>query len=259
MIDATRAWDDKRLVASAYDRSAEGFAHAADRLVYRFLARPVVEAVGRVDGALLDVAAGVGAAGRHFPDGVALDLSVGQLRHNPARRRVRADAEHLPFRDGSFAAAVCVFGINHFPDPRAALAEMARIAPIVGVATWARPESPYAPKQVVLDALARHAGRRRSPAGELLDALGERVGSVDVVAALLGGAGLDATVEEATVVVPWPGIDSFLDYRLSMASTAGLVVDAAALRRDAAAALAAIPESELDWHARLIVGVGRRR
>lgn len=60
------------------------------------------------------------------------------------------------------------------------------------------------------------------------------------------------------VLVPWPGIEAFLDYRLSMASAAGLVSDTAALRRDAAA-LAALPERQLDWHAALIVGVGRRR
>jgi hypothetical protein len=49
-----------------------------------------------------------------------------------------------------------------------------------------------------------------------------------------------------------------LDYRLSMASTAGLVTDATALRRETAAVLASLPESELHWDAALIVGVGRR-
>jgi Methyltransferase domain len=256
--EARQAPDAKWLLAAAYDRAAEGFARAADRWVYRYLAGPLMDALGRIDGAVLDVAAGAGAARRHFPDAVALDLSLGQLRHNPARRRVRADAESLPFRDRSFDAAVCLFGINHVSDPGAALGEMARLAPVVGVTTWARPEPPYAPKQVVLEVLGRRTGRRRSPTGELLDALGERVGSVDAVVALLERVGLDATVEEATVVVPWPGIDAFLDYRLSMPSSAGLVSDAAALRCEAAAALAAIPEHELDWRARLIVGVGRR-
>ena len=89
---------------------------------------------------MLDVAAGAGAAGRHFHDSVALDLSMGQLRHNPARRRLRADAERLPFRADSFAAAVCMFGISHFPDPAAAASEMARVASVAGVTTWARPE-----------------------------------------------------------------------------------------------------------------------
>jgi ubiquinone/menaquinone biosynthesis C-methylase UbiE len=247
------------LVAAAYDESAESFAAAADRLVYRHLARPLIEAVGFADGPVLDVAAGAGAAGRHFADAVALDLSMGQLRHNPARRRVCADAERLPFRDGSFATAVCLFGINHFPDPATAVGEMARIAPVVGLATWARPERPYAPKQVVLDVLCRYAGRARSSMGEMVDALAERVGSVEAVRALLEKVGLEVVVEPVTVLVPWPGIEPFLDYRLSMASTAGLVADTTTLRREAAAALAALPEGELDWHAALIIGVGRRR
>jgi SAM-dependent methyltransferase len=248
----------KRMVTAAYDATAEGFAGAADRLVYRHLAGPLVDAVGVVDGPVLDVAAGSGAAGRRFTDAVALDLSMGQLRHNPAPRRVLADAERLPFRHNSFGAAVSVFGINHFPDPGSAVAEMARVAPVVAVATWARPERPFAPKQVVGDVLARHAGRTRSPVGEVVDALSEQVGSIEAVTALLSGAGLEPAVEQATVVVPWPGIEAFLDYRLSMASTAGLVADAETLRREATAALEALPDGELEWHAVLIVGVGRR-
>jgi hypothetical protein len=42
-----------------------------------------------------------------------------------------------------------------------------------------------------------------------------------------------------------------------MASTAVLVADEA-VRQEAAAALASLAEDELDWHAAVIVGVGRR-
>lgn len=256
---ADPAWS-KRLVAAGYDEKADGFARAADRLVYRHLARPLVEALGAVDQPVLDVAAGSGAAGHHFGDPVALDLSMGQLRHNPSRRRVLGDAERLPFRERYFGASVCVFGINHFPDPAAAVAEMARVATVVGLATWARPEPPFAPKEVVSDVLARHAGRRRSSVGEVVDALGARVGSVTAVTALLESAGLEATVQRSTVVVPWPGIDGFLDYRLAMASTAEIGVDTDAVRREAAIALAELlsGDGELNWHVALIVGVGRR-
>ena len=250
--------DAKRLLAAAYDKSADNFADAADRLMYRHLARSLVDAVGVAQGPVLDVAAGTGAAGRHFTETVALDASLGQLRHNPARQRVSADAERLPFRDNSLAAAVCLFGINHFPNPATAVSEMARIAPVVGLTTWAKPEPSYAPKQVVLDVLGRHAGRTRSSVGEVIDALGERVGSAQAVRTLLESVGLKVVVERVTVLVPWPGIEPFLDYRLSMASTAGLVTDVTAVRREARAVLAAPPEDELDWHAALIVGVGRR-
>jgi ubiquinone/menaquinone biosynthesis C-methylase UbiE len=255
---STPGSDTKRLVATAYDRSASGFAGAANRVVYRYLAQPLIDALGAVRGAVLDVAAGAGAAGRHFDDTVALDLSMGQLRHNPACRRVCGDAERLPFRADSFAAAVCVFGINHFPDPTAAVSEMARVASVVGVATWARPEPRYAPKAIVLNTLERHAGRYRSTMGEVVDPLADRVGSVAAVAGLLERAGLNGGVEAVTVTIPWPGTEAFLDYRLSMASTAGLVADERAVRQEAAAALASLAEHELDWHAAVIVGVGLR-
>jgi SAM-dependent methyltransferase len=258
-MSKSEALGHKRLVAAAYDKAAEGFAHVADRLVYRHLARPLIDALGQVDGPVLDVAAGTGAAGRHFADVLALDLSIGQLRHNPARRRVRGDAEHLPFRNGGFSAAVCVFGINHFPDPAGAVAEMARVAPVVGLATWVRPEPLFGPKQVVDEMLVRYAGGARSSMGEVLDGLSARVGSVEAVTSLLAGAGLEPRVNRATVVVPWPGIEAFLNYRLSMPSTAALNADTEALRREAAAALTGLADADLDWHAALIVGVGRRR
>ena len=72
------------------------------------------------------------------------------------------------------------------------------------------------------------------------------------------GVGLNDEVEAVTVTIPWPGTEAYLDYRLSMASTALLVADERAVRQEAAAALASLAEDELDWHAAVIVGVGRR-
>jgi SAM-dependent methyltransferase len=258
--DARRA---KRLLTEAYDASAAGFAASADRLVYAWLARPLAtalaEATAGAGGPVLDVAAGSGALGRLLPAAVALDLSAEQLRHNPAPVRLRGDAERLPFRDDCFAAAGCAFGINHFPDPGAAVAEMARVAPLVGVLTWTRPEPPYLPKQAVMEVVARRAGRDRTAAGRLADELGERVGSPAAVRALLEGAGLRAQVAEAAVDLPWPGAASFVDYRLATVGVAGLVDDPAAVRREAIAAVAALPPSSLAWTPRLVLGVGRRR
>jgi SAM-dependent methyltransferase len=248
----------KHLVASAYDEAAVGFAETADRVVYRYLAAAILDKVGSVAGTVLDVAAGTGAAGGAFGDVVALDLSMGQLRRNAVANRVRADAERLPFRDDAFAAAVCTFGINHFPNAVAAVREMARVAPVVSVATWVRPEQPHAPKQIVFDTLIRHAGHSRSRLGAVVDELGSRVGSVEAVDDLLRTAGLRGETEMRTVVVPWPGIDLFLDYRLSMASTASLASEQLIVRREAAAALAALPASALDWPVQVVVGLGRR-
>ena len=256
MSDPGRA---KRLFAEAYDASAGGFAASADRLVYSYLARPLARALCAADGQVLDVAAGSGALGRLLPAVVALALSAAQLRHNPLAARLQGDAERLPFRDDAFAAAGCAFGINHFPDPGRAVAEMARVAPLVGLLTWARPEPPYAPKRAVLEVVARHAGSDRTAAGVLADELGERVGSPAAVLALLEGAGLGAEVAEVEIDLPWPGAAAFVDYRLATVGVAGLVDDPAAVRREAIAAVAALPPDVLPWTPRLVLGVGRRR
>jgi ubiquinone/menaquinone biosynthesis C-methylase UbiE len=249
-----------RLVAESYDRAAAEFAGAADRHVYRLLAAPLAAAVTREAdvgaGRVLDVAAGTGAVGRRFARTVATDVSLEQLRHNPARCRVRADGRHLPFRDRCFAAAVCGFGVNHVADPAALVAEMARVSPIVGVSTWQRPEPPYAPKQAVYDVLARRAGNARSAAGVLLDQYTAAVGSVDAVDRLLRTNGLRGDVQVVQVEVPWPGIDAYLDYRLSMPSSAR-VLDDALLRTELHEALASLPTETLTWRPEIIVGVGR--
>src|SRR4029450_8697141 len=149
-----------------------------------------------------------------------------------------APPARLPFRDDAFAAAGCAFGINHFPDPGAALAEMARVAPLVGVLTWTRPEAPYLPKQAVREVVARRAGSDRTLVGTLADELGERVGSPGAVRSLLEGAGLRPDAREVRVDLPWPGAAAFVDYRLATIGVAGLVDDPAAVRREALAAVA---------------------
>lgn len=250
----------KHELASAYDRAAPSFADGAHPLVYALLDRPLADALARVRGRILDVAAGSGALGRVLPATVAVDISSGQLAHNPSALRVRGDAECLPFRDGAFAAVGCAFGINHFPDPVAATAEMARVAPVVGLLTWVRPEPPYAPKQIVNDVLGRLAGRARSDVGALLDDLGNAVGSVEAIGDLLGGAGMQCDPRVIEVDVPWPGVDAWLAYRLGIPSAAGLVNDDDHIhvRREVAAAIAALSPAELRWHARLVLGLGRR-
>jgi hypothetical protein len=110
----------------------------------------------------------------------------------------------------------------------------------------------------VVEAVARHAGLDRTAAGLLADELGERVGSPAAVRALLEGAGLGADVAEVEVDLPWPGAAAFVDYRLATIGIAGLVDDPAAVRREAIAAVAALPPDTLPWTPRLVLGVGRR-
>jgi ubiquinone/menaquinone biosynthesis C-methylase UbiE len=252
----------RHLIAQAYDVAAARFAGVADPYVYRLLAAPLAEAVAQAvegsDAPVLDVAAGSGAVGRHLARSVAVDVSAEQLRrNNDAWLRVRADGERLPFRADSFAVAVCGFGINHVAEPGPLLREMARVAPVVGVSTWQRPERPYPPKQAVFDTLARRAGGPRSAVGRLLDRYSDAVGSVEAVAELLRGAELDSQVDLVEVEVPWPGVDAYLDYRLSMPTSAP-AVDDADLRAELREALARLPQACLTWHAGIVVGVGRR-
>jgi ubiquinone/menaquinone biosynthesis C-methylase UbiE len=91
---------------------------------------------------VLDIAAGRGASALHLADRfgcevVGVDLSaraMGEAR-DVARQRasqsrasfVCADAEHLPFADGSFDALLCECAFCTFPDKPAAAREFARV------------------------------------------------------------------------------------------------------------------------------------
>ncbi|MGO1978970.1 class I SAM-dependent methyltransferase [Brachybacterium tyrofermentans] len=84
---------------------------------------------------VLDLAAGTGtsttAIARTGAQVVAADFSLGMMAEG--RRRgapvpfVGADAQHLPFGDDSFDAAVISFGLRNVHEPKLALAEMARV------------------------------------------------------------------------------------------------------------------------------------
>jgi SAM-dependent methyltransferase len=249
----------KQVIARSYDHNPSGFATLADRLVYRHLAASLAGALEDAGGPVLDVATGTGALGRLLRGSVGVDLSRGLLAANPLERRVCGDAERLPFRSGAFSAAGCAFGINHFPQPEAAIAEMARVAPRVGLLTWERPEAtPHAPKLALLDAIAAHTGEAHTEAGLLVDDMSERVGSREAVRALLSSAGLDARVTTVTVEVPWPGTDEFVEYRLAMHSGELTRAQRDAITRQARRAIDALPEGSRRWSPRLVLGIGRR-
>jgi ubiquinone/menaquinone biosynthesis C-methylase UbiE len=93
----------------------------------------------RADDVLLDVACGTGAAVR---DGAALvkratgfDVSAGMIEQARSFASGVANVEFvegdisaaLPFADGEFTALLCSTVFHHFPRPRAALAEFARV------------------------------------------------------------------------------------------------------------------------------------
>ncbi len=124
------------------------------------------------DTAVLDIPCGGGVAFRGLRSGrrlryVAADLSpvmLGRARAEAKRRGIdfiefrEADVESLPFDDGSFDLCVSYTGLHCFPDPAAAIAEMARVV---------RPGGELRGTAVV-----RHAGVRQDAFVRLMQAGG---------------------------------------------------------------------------------------
>jgi ubiquinone/menaquinone biosynthesis C-methylase UbiE len=124
-------------VGATYDENAGTFARfdRLDRLLTgRYRRRQFGDASGRV----LDVACGTGTNFPFLPasvDLVGVDLSPGMLAQ--ARETLddldreadlaRMDAQHLAFPDDSFDTVVSALSTCTFPDPVAALDEMARV------------------------------------------------------------------------------------------------------------------------------------
>ncbi|GIF75266.1 class I SAM-dependent methyltransferase [Asanoa siamensis] len=123
-----RVWDKS---ASSYDRQIA--------LVERVWFGDGRSWLGRrARGRVLEVALGTGLNLAHY----APDVTITGIELSPemlaiARRRAadlgraadlrEGDAEHLPFGDGSFDTVVCAYALCSIPDPRAAIAEMARV------------------------------------------------------------------------------------------------------------------------------------
>jgi ubiquinone/menaquinone biosynthesis C-methylase UbiE len=87
---------------------------------------------------LLDVGCGTGAASRRAAavagSVVGADLSSEMLKEARQLARgidnvtfVQADAEALPLEDASFTAILCTNSFHHYPNPAAAIGEMARV------------------------------------------------------------------------------------------------------------------------------------
>lgn len=119
-------------VAAAYATSAN---HAQGLDLQRLL-----EIVPLSPGVLLDVGTGAGhalaALAPRFAHAVGVDATAEMLHaargvlagKGTAATLLQADAARLPLRARSVAAAVSRLAAHHFPDPRAAFAEIARVS-----------------------------------------------------------------------------------------------------------------------------------
>jgi len=125
-----------------YADAAETF-ERFDALEQRLLGRYRARLFARAQGDVLDVACGTGSNFRHLPEGcsvVGVDLSTAMLAG--ARREAaslgrpvtlaHADAGCFPFADDSFDTVVSALSTCTFPDPVAALREMARVCKPAG-------------------------------------------------------------------------------------------------------------------------------
>jgi ubiquinone/menaquinone biosynthesis C-methylase UbiE len=164
---------------------------------------PLLAHAGVAEGQqVLDVACGTGVVSRAAAAVVGRSGHVVGVDLNPAMIEVArqacprdvelqvGDAAHLPHDDGTFDAVVCQSALFFFPDPVAALSEMARVVVpggAVALQTYAAiDEQPgYGP---FVDAVCRHAGSR---ARNLLGTYWSR-GDAEELGALLATAGLRA-------------------------------------------------------------------
>ena len=130
---------------NAHDRLADSY-HAFFAPVTGHAAEPLLSAAKiRAGMRVLDVACGSGVIAKYAAKrgasvtGVDLAPRMLQLaaRLNPECIFREASVDSMPFEDGAFDALVCAFGIGHFPDPPAAVAECARVVRVGGMCAFA--------------------------------------------------------------------------------------------------------------------------
>lgn len=129
----------------AHDRLAESY-HALFTPVTEHAAAPLLSAAKlRAGLRVLDVACGSGVVAKHAAKAGAavtgIDIAPRMLelaaRLNPECTFREGSVDSMPFADGTFDAVVCAFGIGHFPDPPAAVAECVRVARSGGICAFA--------------------------------------------------------------------------------------------------------------------------
>ena len=213
------------VVTALYDRFADQYDRIKqfdDADEAYFLGEPVARYLAQLEPAaslpwLLDVATGTGRfslavmrATQGHCQAVALDRSLGMLRQAQAKLDqagwagviwLQHDAAPLPFGEGTFDVVACLEALEFMPDPRAAIAELLRVArpgALVAVTNRIGRDARLMPGKVFsrleLSDLLRSAG-----AG----AVDIRPWQVDYDLALALKAGPSGELPEGTV---WPGL-----------------------------------------------------
>ena len=110
-----------------YDRI--GRSYGAIRQADPRLAEPIWQALGDAR-SVVNVGAGTGSYEPHDRQVTAVEPSEVMIaqRAPGAAPAIQADAEHLPFADDSFDAAMAILTLHHWADVNAGLAEMLRVA-----------------------------------------------------------------------------------------------------------------------------------
>ncbi|MBR7833146.1 MerR family DNA-binding transcriptional regulator [Actinospica durhamensis] len=125
----------KMLGAQLYDTI--GSAYPATRRTEPRIAAQIWSALGDAR-TVLNVGAGTGSYEPVDRDVTAVEPSAVMRAQRPAGAApcVAADAQHLPFEDQTFDAAMAVSTVHHWPDPLAGLRELRRVARRVVVLTY---------------------------------------------------------------------------------------------------------------------------
>ncbi len=157
------------MLTPLYDTIGKGYAH------YR---RPDRRIAAAIETALGDATSVVNVgAGSYEPrerDVTAVEPSATMIAQRPpeAARAVQASASSLPFPDKSFDAAMALLTVHHWPDIRAGLREMVRVArKRVVIFTWEVPKTPFWLTRDYFPEILGYDRRQFSPA-PLRDVLG---------------------------------------------------------------------------------------
>jgi ubiquinone/menaquinone biosynthesis C-methylase UbiE len=142
-----------------YDAGAAAYDELTGRWSRAYAKAALAAADVRPGSRLLDLATGTADTALIASDDdsgivVAVDLSVPMLQVASTKCRaanvflVAADAKYLPFADGQFDCATCLFGLMFFPEPVECLRELRRVISPGGRASftmWASPDrAPFA-------------------------------------------------------------------------------------------------------------------